>query len=82
MTHEDIFARPLCPRCPEWIIEFEASLSGGGVIVHKVEPDQRETRLGACQFSFYSLDFHEDSSFQNTSEFLVAIVGLMFAIST
>jgi hypothetical protein len=69
VTHEDIFARPLlsfCPRCPEWIIEFDASF-GGGVI-------------GACQFSFHSLDFQNDSSFQNTSEFLVAIVGLMLAI--
>jgi hypothetical protein len=83
MTHEDIFARPLfsfCPRCPEWIIEFDASLFGGGVVVHKVGPDQRETRLGACQFSLYSLDFQDDSSFQNTSEFLAAIVGLMLAI--
>jgi hypothetical protein len=83
MTHEDIFARPLfsfCPRCPEWIIEFDASLFGGGVIVHKVGPDQCETRLGACQFSLYSLDFQGDSSFQNTSEFLAGIVGLMLAI--
>ena len=65
---------------PQFIIEFDASLFGGGVIFYVVDNDaQCEVRLGSTAFSLRILDFREDSSFQNAAEFIAAVIGVIVA---
>ena len=61
------------------VAEFDASLSGIGVIWSTVSQGAEET-VGVCALSTAFLQFAEDSSYQNLSEFLgalIAVVGLV-----
>ena len=56
--------------------EFDASLAGIGVIWFDVQGGN-EVAMGVCALSTESLDFKDDSSFQNLSEFIAAIVAVL-----
>ena len=79
--NEDSFARPLrsfAPRRPEFVIRFDASLSGVGVLVGiaEKESDQEPLWVGGVAVSLLELEFGEDSSFQNCAEFIGATLSL------
>ena len=89
---ERAFARPLAsflPRPEEFVIRFDASLSGVGIllglpVVDELDPTrQLEPRwVGGVAVSLLDLGFGEDSSFQNTAEFIGATLSLFFLRGT
>ena len=56
--------------------EFDASLAGIGIIWFDVQKG-KEVALGVCALSTESIGFKDDSSFQNLSEFIAAIVAVL-----
>ena len=88
-VEERRFARQLytfLPSCrPRWIVEFDASLSGIGIIVYRREldgegePTTTEVPVGYCVVDIGVLGFGCDASFQNTSEFIGALLGVRAA---
>lgn len=63
---------------PEIYIQTDASLFGVGVLVFK--GSDRSCLLGGCAASISSFGFGKDSSFQNTSEFIGSVLGVIIAI--
>jgi hypothetical protein len=63
------------------IIEFDASLTGGGVLIFVVDADGRETLMGGFAVSLASWKIAGEPSFQNTAEFVTAILGIAAAKS-
>jgi hypothetical protein len=61
----------------EYVAEFDASLTGAGVIWYRRRPDGQEVSIGACAVDLRLFDFGTDSSFQNTAEYIGCIVGLV-----
>ena len=61
---------------PDYIIEFDASLFGCGILLYKCE-NGRELYLGATSFSIEQLRFGMDSTFQNAAEFTAGVLGLV-----
>jgi hypothetical protein len=64
---------------PQMVIEFDASLNGGGILWFEKCPDGSERCLGTAAVNFSSLKFGSDSSFQNATEFITAVLGLVVA---
>jgi hypothetical protein len=64
------------PTTPVMIAEFDASLSGAGVI-WSVRNDGAEEVQGVSSVDFSRLGFGVDSSFQNLSEFIGAILAVI-----
>ena len=60
----------------DMICEFDSSLTGSGMLFYKYNPDGSETVLGGAAISLASLGFDDDSSFQNTSEFIAVVLSL------
>ena len=58
------------------LIEFDASLYGGGCLVYQATENSDYNLLGAFQFDLSDLNFGNDSSFQNLAEFITAILSL------
>jgi hypothetical protein len=75
------FTRPLGSFDDEelarYIIEFDACLFGIGILWYRREDDGSETLMGGSAVDLTSLDFGEDSSYQNVSEFIAATMGLV-----
>ena len=67
------FQRKICAV----VVEFDASLSGGGVLWFRSDRG-REVLWGAASFDLSLLD-HGDPAFQNTNEFVVAMLGIVGA---
>jgi hypothetical protein len=65
---------------PAVIAEFDSSLSGAGLIWYAVE-DGAEVAKGVCAVDLTFLEFGTDSSFQNLSEFIGAIIAVMGQIA-
>ena len=61
---------------PTLIVEFDASLSGAGILWFK-RSNSAEVCLGGSAVDLRFLEFQEDSSFQNLSEFLGIILGII-----
>ena len=61
---------------PTLIVEFDASLSGVGILWFK-RSNSAEVCLGGSAVDLRFLEFQEDSSFQNLSEFLGIILGIV-----
>ena len=79
LADEERFTRSIASfshRPPSVTIEFDASLFGGGILWF----DAIGVCVGACSISLSSLGFGNDSSFQNTAEFIVAVIGLLGAV--
>lgn len=63
-------------RPGETVAEFDASLSGVGVVWFSSDGAAEEVR-GVCALSLLSMGFGKDSSFQNLAEFIGAIVAVI-----
>ena len=64
------------PAAPVIIAEFDASLSGAGLIWY-LRSDDAEVAVGVCAVDLTFLLFKDDSSYQNLSEFLGAILAVL-----
>jgi hypothetical protein len=64
------------PTAPTFVAEFDASLSGAGLI-WSVREDGAEVIRGVGAVDLSSLGFGVDSSFQNLSEFIGAILAVV-----
>ena len=76
--HEVEFTRTLesfAPAIPVMIAEFDASLHGAGLIWYS-RSNSSEVERGVCTVDLSFLRFGDDSSFQNLSEFIGAILGV------
>lgn len=60
----------------EVIVEYDASLSGVGVLVYLCHPSRAECPVGGVSVDISSLNFGTDSRYQNVSEFIAAVIGL------
>jgi ribonuclease HI len=72
------FTRPLASFSdgqPVFIAEFDASLTGVGVLVYE-RVDGTEMCVGGGAVDIRGLGFEGDSAFQNIAEYIGAIVGL------
>ena len=80
---EDTFARPLrsfAARTVEWVIRFDASLTGVGILLGipaEGGSDQGPQWVGGMSVSLLGLGFGTDSSNQNCSEFIGATLSLV-----
>jgi hypothetical protein len=61
-------------RHPTWVCEFDASLSGVGIIWFQRRPGGDERAKAWAQLDITCLQFGEDSSFQNTSEYIGSLL--------
>ena len=59
-----------------YIVEFDASLTGAGVLIYQ-RVDAVEVCVAATAMDLRGLNFGDDSSFQNTAEYIGAIIGIM-----
>ena len=65
------------PCFAPWIVEFDASLSGIGLLwFHRDNSESTEVLLGGCSLDITSLGFGDDAAFQNTAEFIAAAMGV------
>ena len=64
------------PETPTVVAEFDSSLSGAGLIWYTRDSDA-EVAMGVGAADLLFLEFGEDSSFQNLSEFLGAILAIL-----
>lgn len=81
MLDEVSFTRNLYsfrPSKAQMVIEFDASLSGGGILFFDGIDG---TYLGASIVNLGTLGFGVESKYQNYAEFIVAIIGLIGALS-
>jgi hypothetical protein len=63
-------------RLHTWVAEFDASLTGVGIIWFRLDHLGRECAMAYSSVDITFLGFEDDSSFQNTAEFL----GLLLCI--
>ena len=63
-------------RPAECIVEFDASLTGAGVLVYR-RADALEVCVAATAMDLQGLNFGNDSSFQNTAKHIGAIIGIL-----
>ena len=76
---ETRFTRTLesfAPAVPATIVEFDASLTGAGLIWYDRE-DGAEVARGVSAVDITFLDFATDSSYQNLAEFIGAILAVL-----
>ena len=59
---------------PSYTIEYDASLTGIGIIIFRIEPDQTEVEWKVIQHNF-NFNLSGESRFQNTVEFIALVVG-------
>ena len=62
---------------PSYVIEFDASLTGAGIIWFNKAGNGTEVCMGASAVDLSGLGFGGDSSYQNTSEYIGAILGII-----
>ena len=62
-------------RAPTFLIEYDASLTGLGLVLSYWDPVSSWTILTVVQVKL-PFDLQDDSGFQNTVEFLAVVVGL------
>ena len=60
-----------------YIIEFDASLTGAGILWYERLDDGTEVTIGGSAVDLRSFEFGSDSSFQNTAEYIGCTLGLM-----
>ena len=61
----------------QYVIEFDASLTGAGVLWYQRLEDGSEVSIGGAAVDLRGFAFGTDSSFQNTAEFIGCILGLL-----
>lgn len=62
------------PLPPAWVCEFDASLSGIGIIWFKINNESQEQDVAYAKVDITSLNFGEDASFQNTAEYTASLL--------
>lgn len=75
--HPRQYARSFCSfqeLSPLWVCEFDASLTGVGIIWFKRSTEGKETAVAHASVNISHLGFGTDSSFQNSAEFLGALL--------
>ena len=60
----------------QYVVQFDASLQGLGVLWWRLTGDGGEFLLGGASMSLARLGFGDDSRFQNTAEYMAVVVGL------
>jgi ribonuclease HI len=60
-----------------WIVEFDSSLEGSGGLLYRIDQDGVEVCLGGFAVALSSFGFADDSSYQNTAEYIGVILGLV-----
>lgn len=78
-VREERFARPLKSfekSEPHFVIEFDASLTGVGVIWYQINQHGVEVPVGGSAVDLLPLAFGTDASHQNTAEFIAALLGV------
>jgi hypothetical protein len=78
-TDEGRFARPSSsfePSTHRYVIEFEASLSGVGLIWYRVDDEGNEVPVGGSAVDLLPLAFGSSASNQNTAEITAAMLGV------
>lgn len=78
--NEKRFTRPLDsfrPQQVKVIVEFDASLTGIGILWYKRGNNLEEISLGATAVDITWLNFGSDSSFQNVAEYIGGLIGLI-----
>jgi hypothetical protein len=64
-------------RPPRWVVEFDASLTGIGLLwYYRSNSESPEVLLGGRSLDIGSLGFGSDASYQNTAEFIAATLGI------
>ena len=61
---------------PKYIVEFDASLTGVGILLYR-RVDGGEACLGGAAVDITVLGFEGDSAFQNVAEYVGALVGIL-----
>ena len=61
-------------RAHTWVCEFDASLTGIGIIWLRIRPDGSEEPMAYASVDISCLGFGEDASFQNTAEYLASLL--------
>ena len=77
------FARPFAsfvPTTPQYVIRFDASLQGVGVIIEENGAAGARAIVGASAVSLTRLNFGDEAKYQNTSEFIAVVIGLVALI--
>jgi hypothetical protein len=72
------FARPFdsfSQRRHTWVCEYDASLNGIGIIWFEVKEGNRELARAYASIDITDLQFGEDSSFQNTAEYIGGLLS-------
>jgi hypothetical protein len=64
------------PGLPKYIVEFDASLTGVGILLYQ-RVDGGEVCLGGAAVDITVLGFKGDSAFQNLAEYIGALVGIL-----
>ena len=83
---EKEFCRPFetfIPRSARLVIHFDSCLTGLGIILFEkgeAADGSDDVWMGGCAASLRRYNINKGSSFQNTCEFVGAIVGLVVAI--
>jgi len=80
VLQERLFARSFAsfvPGAEEYVVEFDASLEGAGVKVFELQGTRKREALVGAGALPYSYDLRGDSSYQNSCEFIGALVGLV-----
>jgi hypothetical protein len=62
------------------VVEFDASLQGLGFLLYQRDEDGREACVGGGAVAITATGFGDNSAFQNTAEFIGAVVGLACAL--
>lgn len=78
-----IFSRPIDSfreKTAAVVVEFDASLSGVGVVWYAVDKAGCESPLGALSVDIRSMGFGSDTQYQNVAEFIGGIVGVLGVI--
>ena len=68
--------RSFLPEKLKYIVEFDASLSGAGILWYERMANGSEVAIGGSAVDLRIFEFGSDSSFQNTAEYIGCTLGL------
>ena len=77
---EQLYTRRMESFLPEtlkYVVEFDTSLSGAGILWYRRQADGTEMVLGGGAVSLRGLGFGSDSSFQCSAEYIGCILGMV-----
>jgi hypothetical protein len=63
------------PKEASMVVEYDASLSGVGVLLYSRAPGRADCPVGGFSVDITSLGFGTDAGYQNAAEFIAAVLG-------